>query len=85
MADTLPTMDVPRHDIARDATYEVQVLAITLRKVIEETDPGAEIAAAARGILTRISDLSDILYEAVINDDKDREDIPTLRRKMGLG
>jgi hypothetical protein len=84
MTDTLPTMDVPRHDIASRATYEVQILALTLRDVIEETDTSAEIEAAARGILTRISDLSDILFEAVINDDEGREDIPTLRRKMGM-
>jgi hypothetical protein len=84
MADTIPTLDAARHEIARDATYEAQVLALTLRKLIEQHDTGAEIAAAARGILTRISDLSDIVYEAVVNDDNDREDIRSLQRKLGL-
>jgi hypothetical protein len=80
----LPTVDAARHELARTATFEVQVLAQTLRTFIEGHDPGAEIAVVARGILTRICDLSDIVFESVINNDVDRDnDVPSLARQLG--
>ena len=56
-ASTLPTVDAARLELARSANYEVQVLAETLRKFIDENEPSSEIAVVSRGILTRISDL----------------------------
>lgn len=79
----LPTIDADRHELARTANYEVQMLAITLRDLIESCDVGSEISVIARGILTRISDLSDVVYESVINDDNDREDVSWLASKVG--
>jgi hypothetical protein len=80
---SIPTIDAARHELARTANYEVQALALTLRKFIETNDPGAEIAVVARGILTRISDLSDVVFDAVINDDDSRDDVPALVKKAG--
>lgn len=85
MAETtkLPTMDAERHAIASDATYEVQVLALMLRRFLEKEQGGADLVAAGRGILTRIADLSDILFEAVIQEDAERHSVQDLRRKLG--
>jgi hypothetical protein len=80
---SLPTVDPARHELARTANYEVQALALTLRKFIEANDPGAEIAVVSRGILTRISDLSEVVFDAVINDDDNRDDVATLVKKAG--
>jgi hypothetical protein len=82
-SQALPTVDEARHELARTANFEVQVLAVTLRKLIEANDPGAEIAVVSRGILTRISDLSEVVFDAVINDDEDRDDVPSLVKKAG--
>lgn len=83
-----PTLvDETRIEIAAEAIYETQVLALMLRSVIgrEKVAVAAEVAAAARGILTRISDLSDILFEAVIQEHGERHSIQELRRKLGEG
>jgi hypothetical protein len=80
---SIPTIDAARHELARTANYEVQALALALRKFIEENDPGAEIAVVSRGILTRISDLSEVVFDAIINDDEDRDDVPNLVKKAG--
>jgi hypothetical protein len=79
-----PTEAQAMREIALDANFEVLQLAKVLRKLIEDRDAGAEIATVARGILTRIGDLSDIVFEAVLKEGDDREDLPTLRRKMGM-
>lgn len=82
-ATSLPTMDAERHSIASDATYEVQVLALMLRSFLVKEQGGADLVAAGRGILTRIADLSDILFEAVIQEDTERHSTEDLRRKLG--
>lgn len=79
----LPTVDAARHRLACSANFEVQALADTLRKLIETSDAGAEISVISRGILTRISDLSDVVFDAVLNDDDERADVPTLAKKAG--
>lgn len=72
-----------RHELGFDANFEVQVLANTLRDLINRHDPGAEIATAARGILMRIHDLSDIVFEAVFQDEDQRATMDVLRRQLG--
>ena len=80
---SLPTVDAARHELARTANYEIQVLALMLKKAIEKDDHGAEIAVVSRGILARISDLSDVVFDAVINDDDERADVSALVKKAG--
>lgn len=72
-----------RHELAFSANFEVQLLANTLRELIVKNNPGAEIATTSRGILKRISDLSDIVFEAVFQDEKEREPTEDLLRKLG--
>jgi hypothetical protein len=73
----------PRIRLASSANYEVMLLSDLLLRHVAANDPGAEIAAIARGVLTRIHTLSDIIFEAVIQDGAEREDLDTLQRKLG--
>jgi hypothetical protein len=72
-----------RQEVGRSAAFEVQVLSEMLREHIVANDPGAETAVMARGVLKRISDLSDIMFEAVFQDEAEREDLETLERRLG--
>jgi hypothetical protein len=84
MADPLRTIDAARHSITRDATFEVQILADTLRTHVEQNCDDANVATAVRGILTRISDLSNIIYEAAVCDETERQDVTSLCKKLGV-
>jgi hypothetical protein len=72
-----------RKDVCQSATYEVQLLAEMLREKIAAYDPGAEVATLARGVLKRISELSDIIFEAVIQDESERASVDELQRRLG--
>ncbi|MBL0420505.1 hypothetical protein JI739_09145 [Ramlibacter sp. AW1] len=72
-----------RRSIAFSANYEVLLLARTLTKVIEDDDRGSELATVARGMLRRIQDLSEIVYEAALATGDDRR--PTRELQSALG
>lgn len=72
-----------RLEIGRAANYEIQMLATLLADRVATNCPDAEISAIARGILKRISDLSDIVYESFINDESERESVGALQRHLG--
>lgn len=80
---TVPAIDATRHSIAQDATFEIQALALKLRSVLEGCFSEGQTEAIARGVLTRISDLSDIIFESVIQDEEDRESANSLMKKLG--
>ena len=63
-----------RQEIARRACYEVQQLANMLREYIEKNDSSGQDAPAMRSGLMRLSDLSDIIYEAAITDEPSETD-----------
>lgn len=72
-----------RRSIGTTANHEVQLLADMLAERIAAQDGGSEIALIARGVLMRIHDLSDIVFEALIQDEGEHEPIDSLQRKLG--
>lgn len=71
-----------RLEVARVACFEVQQLAEMLLEYIEKNDSSGQNAPAMRGGLMRLSDLSDIIHEAVITDEP--EDDAKLTRRLGV-
>ncbi|MDP3251622.1 MAG: hypothetical protein Q8M77_06890 [Hydrogenophaga sp.] len=72
-----------RLEVARVACFEVQQLAEMLQEYIEKYDSSGQNAPAMRGSLMRLSNLSDIIYEAVITDEPEVGD-DELTRRMGV-
>lgn len=77
-----------RLEIARCACFEVQQLANLLRDYIETNDSNGQGAPAMRSGLMRLSDLSDIIYDAAITDepsDTDNELVEKFGGRLALG
>lgn len=69
-------------EVGRDANFEIRCLASELRKLIDASRVGAEGAAVARGMLRRVADLSDIVFEAFVQDDSDGRDLREASRRL---
>lgn len=67
--------DIPlRREIARVACFEVDKLAMMLHAYIEANDSDGETAPVMRSGLMRLSDLSNIIYDAIICNEQDEPD-----------
>ncbi len=77
-------LSAERHELARDASYELGLLADLLRKQVERNNSGGELEPVARGILSRILVLNDVVFESVIQDLDDAEPVGELQAKLGV-
>ncbi len=59
-----PAENLIRTELARVACYEIQLLARAAQRYIESEDEGDKISPVTRGMLLRISDLSDAISGA---------------------
>jgi hypothetical protein len=82
MQDT-QQQDALRFEIGRSANFEVEQMAGALMKIVSDHDDGSELSVIARGMLMRISNLSDIVFEAVFQDESERDSVSDLQRKLG--
>ena len=89
MAEKNLTESVPNeeniNEICRSANFEIWQIAKLLKKMISEIDVCWEGDLAARGMLIRIQDLTDILYGALLNPPEERLSEAELVQKLGMG
>ena len=89
MAEKNLTESVPSQEnieeIARSANFEIWQIAKVLRKMMAEMNMTWEGDLAARGMLIRIQDLTDILYGALLNPPDERLSEAELAQKLGVG
>lgn len=75
MKKAAPTHDQAlRREIARVACFEVQILSRMLSDYIEKNDSSGENAPAMRSGLSRLSKLSDIIFETAIAEEPNEPD-----------
>ena len=89
MAEMNLTESVPSQEnieeIARSANFEIWQIAKILRKMMSEMNMTWEGDLAARGMLIRIQDLTDIVYGALLNPPEERLSEAELAQKLGVG
>ena len=89
MAEMNLTESVPSQEnieeIARSANFEIWQIAKVLKKMMAEMDIAWEGDLAARGMLIRIQDLTDIVYGALLNPPEERLSEAELVQKLGMG
>ena len=69
-------------EVGRDANFEIRCLAVELRKLTDSSNTGAGEAAVARGMLRRVVELSDIVFDAFVQDDNDGRDLREASRRL---
>ena len=70
--DTAAQLHADRVKLAMDANFEVFQLARAARKMVAGANIIWEEDRAVRGMLTRIAELSDLVYEAVFTDENNK-------------
>ncbi|MDO9438549.1 hypothetical protein [Hydrogenophaga sp.] len=72
-----------RREVARVACFEIEMLSEVLQTYVENHDESGEISPAIRGSLMRLSELSDLIFEAVVAKERDVSDLELVRRIGG--
>lgn len=77
------TISKARHEIAREANHEAAAILVLLKDRFKCLDQGEDTRLLIRGLVLRLADLNDIIFEAAIND-REIED-EELLRQLGSG